>query len=277
MDLLNSISRAAEERIREKRDWLPFVGRILLVLTNIEDGTRILFDFETQASYLTRPGNHIIFPYWLSYVFLSYSLFAQLVGSVSIVFNKKIRIGVSLLLVFKVLAFIVYGLGLPAYVHAQGRYRFLMRLLSISGGLCMLIAHDMYQQQRETGYFAGLPGLMEPSKLTVYLQTAGRVLLAFQAIGMFNYGWVMGFLMLLPAGLVLLGFKTRYAGLFLGLVLFVESTLSTVFGFLFGSIESYRVDSAVYFMCQDLSILGGVLLLASLGPGGISLDGKKSF
>lgn len=274
MDVLGYVPNKLESMIREYREWLPFIGRILLVLTNIEDGVRLAFNFSEQSSFLM--GNHVSFPFptWLAFMYLSFSLFAQLVGSSLIVANKKMRFAAGLLLVFKFSILIIYGFSMPAWVHAQGRYRFLTRVMSISGGLCMLIAHDMYQEQRQKGYFAGLPGLMEPSQLATYLQTAGRFMLAFQFAGMFNYGWVVGLIMMAPAVLVAVGFKTRYASLFLGLVLFIESTMGSLLSALMGTISSF--DSTVYFMCQDLSILGGVILLASLGPGGISLDSRKS-
>jgi uncharacterized membrane protein YphA (DoxX/SURF4 family) len=35
-------------------------------------------------------------------------------------------------------------------------------------------------------------------------------------------------------------------------------------------------DAVQYRLFQDLSILGGLVLLLCLGPGGISIDGKKS-
>jgi len=275
MDIFRVVPNKLEGKIREYREWLPFFGRILLVLTNIEDGTRLAFNFNDQTKFLTGPHIGMPFPYWLAIVYLIFSLTSQLLGSLLVVTNKKMRFAAGLLLVFKFSIFIIYGFTMPAWVHAQGRYRFLTRIMSISGGLCMLIAHDMYQEQRTKGYFAGLPGLMEPSKLATYLQTAGRFMLAFQFAGMFNYGWVLGLIMMAPAVLVAIGFKTRYASLFLGFVLFAESTLGSLYSLITGGNNS--VDTTFYFMCQDLSILGGVILLASLGPGGISLDSKKSF
>jgi len=273
MNVVKSASKKLEDKIREYREWLPFIGRILLVLTNIEDGFRLAIDFNSQALFLTQ--HTLAGVGWLAVIYLLFSLFAQCVGSLLIVINKKMRFAAGLLLVFKFSILIIYGFNMPEWVHMQGRYRFLTRVMSISGGLCMLIAHDLYQEQRQKGYFAGLPGLMEPSNVATYLQTAGRFMLAFQFAGMFNYGITVGIIMMIPAVLVAVGFKTRYASLFLGLVLFTESTLGNALSLLTGSYSSF--DTTFYFMCQDLSILGGVILLASLGPGGISLDSKKSF
>ena len=73
---------------------------------------------------------------------------------------------------------------------------------------------------------------------------------------------------------ILVGFKTRHATIFMAVLLFCSDILGHIFG---ERHESF--DAISYFFLQDLSIFGGFLVLASLGPGGLSVDEgmKKTF
>lgn len=72
--------------------------------------------------------------------------------------------------------------------------------------------------------------------------------------------WI-GYIVKVVSGIcVLVGFKTRMAAF--GLIIF---TLITAFNF-------HDIGSAVFM--KEISMLGGLLLLLSVGPGRFSIDGK---
>jgi len=70
------------------------------------------------------------------------------------------------------------------------------------------------------------------------------------------------------AGMVCAGFKTEWSALLLCGILF----LSNLYMYPFWSIREGLRDFYRYYFFQTLSIIGGLMLLALHGPGGISLD-----
>ena len=70
------------------------------------------------------------------------------------------------------------------------------------------------------------------------------------------------------------GFKTEWSALLLAAILGVVD----VYMYPFWSVQRALVDFYRYYFFQTLSIIGGLMLLALHGPGGISLDkgAKKS-
>ena len=125
--------------------------------------------------------------------------------------------------------------------------------------------------------FAGLPSLGENTPKT-YLMLSGRVLLVFMFLTLLRFEFsflhtvqnIIGTALVI---LILVGYKTKLASL--ALVIWL-----TVLNFYFNAwwnIPDYKPmrDFLKYDFFQTLSVVGGLLLVVALGPGGYSMDEHK--
>lgn len=78
-------------------------------------------------------------------------------------------------------------------------------------------------------------------------------------------GWVALIFKLGGSTLVLLGYKTR-----IGALMLIAFTLVTAFGF-----HPFWVEGEYTTFMKELAMIGGLLILASTGPGAISLDSRR--
>lgn len=78
-------------------------------------------------------------------------------------------------------------------------------------------------------------------------------------------GWVALIFKLGGAILITLGWKTR-----LGAVALILFTLVTAFGF-----HPIWVEGEYNNFMKEIAMIGGLLILAAVGPGALSLDGKR--
>jgi len=152
---------------------------------------------------------------------------------------------------------------------------FFLRNLSVIGGLFMVFSDSMVSRRAT---FAGLPSLSETDRKKYFL-LAGRVLLIFLFLGFVVQGtWSIGRVFVSLIGfsacvMVAVGFKARLSASFLVLVLSVFN----VFVNNWWTVHSGhpRRDFLKYDFFQTLSIVGGLILLVNMGPGGLSVDEKK--
>lgn len=266
--MVKSFLSSVENSLSQYRQWFPTIGRILIVLTFMEDSYRILTGWSMQISFLCHPDNPFQFPVWLAHIFLLFTLTSQLIGGFLVIVNKQIKFACALLLVFMGFLMLVYGFALPEYVHHNGRLRFLFRSMSIVGGLLMLIADARIREERnKISFDFGV----DPLKMATSIQFAGRIMLAVTCVQFYSHGYFFGVLCTAGSVAVILGFQTKYVSLAMTLLLFVSNLLAHNFW----DVHEDDYDATIYFFFQDLSILGGFILLISLGPGGLSFDGKK--
>lgn len=150
----------------------------------------------------------------------------------------------------------------------------MLRNLSLVGALLLLLAESFEEGK---SLFAGVPSLGE-NRPKGYLQLAGRVLvglmfftvLRFEAsFGAILQNVIAGALMVC----VFIGFKTKLCAL--ALVLWL-STLNVWLN-CWWTIPSYKPmrDFLKYDFFQTTSVIGGLLMVVSHGPGGVSLDEHK--
>ncbi len=125
--------------------------------------------------------------------------------------------------------------------------------------------------------FAGLPSIGENTPKT-YLQLSGRILLVFMFLTLLRFE--LSFLQLLQnlvgtalVVLIAVGYKTKLASL----ILVVWLTLLNIYFNAWWNIPSYKPmrDFLKYDFFQTLSVVGGLLLVVALGPGGYSVDEHK--
>lgn len=125
--------------------------------------------------------------------------------------------------------------------------------------------------------FAGVP-TMHNNAPKNYMQLAGRLMLVimFLTIVRFEFSFV-SMLQNIIGGLCILcvaiGFKTKLSALFL--VIFLS--IANVYANRFWSVREHRAlhDFLKYDFFQTMSVIGGLLFVVALGPGGVSVDARK--
>ncbi|KAF9366421.1 hypothetical protein BGX34_003042 [Mortierella sp. NVP85] len=268
MEAVQEYSRKAEDVIDQLgqplKPYIPAIARFLIVVTFLEDALRIITNFGDQIYYLQRYRG---FPWGISHFFLIANVLTMLSCSALVVGRKHTEYAASALLGVVVTQALGYGLIFDI--------NFFLRNLSVIGGLLM-VASDSFTRRRQL--FAGLPSITENDKRT-YLQLAGRVLLIFLFIGFVLQGtWsvaraVGAVFGLIACVMIAVGFKAKLSAMFL--VLFL-SVFNIVVNNFWSTDHAYlQKDFIKYDFFQTLSIMGGLLLLVSIGPGGMSVDEKK--
>jgi len=153
-------------------------------------------------------------------------------------------------------------------------FRFLLRNLSLAGGLILLLVEAKPDAK---SLFAGVPTLGD-NKPKNYMQFAGRILLIVMFLTLLRLDTELIHILINFFGtaliiLVAVGYKTKLSALTLVLILSVLN----VFANPFWTIDSNKPlhDFLKYDFFQTLSVIGGLLFIVALGPGGVSLDEHK--
>ncbi|TXT07244.1 hypothetical protein VHUM_03414 [Vanrija humicola] len=263
-EVSSTIEDAIEQYTQPIRPYIPALARFLIVVTFLEDALRILTQWSDQLWYIQK---HRGIPWGLAHLFLLINVIAMVGGSYGVIAKRFPEFSVLALLGVVVLQGLGYGLLFDL--------SFFLRNLSVIGGLLMVLSDSLQSKKK---LFAGLPSISENDRRK-YFQLAGRVLLVFLFIGFIVQGnWttarvivsIFGFI---ACVMVAVGFKAKWSASFL-------VTLLSVFNVLinnFWSVHSAHPqrDFLKYDFFQTLSIVGGLLLLVNMGPGGFSVDEKK--
>lgn len=124
--------------------------------------------------------------------------------------------------------------------------------------------------------FAGVPSV-GGDKSRTYMQLVGRLLLVLMFLTVFSFEDVAHIIFFaIGLSLVLLvavGFKTKLSAMVLTVILFVGNLLINDWWNL--PTHSPLRDFIKYDFFQMLSVIGGLLLVVALGPGGVSIDKHK--
>ena len=148
------------------------------------------------------------------------------------------------------------------------------RNLALGGGLLLLFAEATGEAKT---MFAGLPstGINQTQN---YIQLAGRLLVIFMFLTLFNFELSVLQLIELVIGSVLMtavaiGYRTKLSALLLVIWL---SILNVVIND-WWNVPTNRImrDFLKYDFFQTLSVIGGLLFVVALGPGGVSWDEHK--
>jgi len=204
--------------------------------------------------------------WFLATMFVVVNLVGQL-GAVAMVLTRyKVDIACGILFFIVVLQTIAYSI--------LWDIQFLFRNLALIGALLLVLAESRVEGK---SLFAGVPSLGE-NKPKMYLQLAGRILIVFMFLTLLRFESsamqiiqnVVGTLLMI---LVAIGYKTKLSAL-------VLVTWLNVLNFYFNAwwnIPAYKPmrDFLKYDFFQTLSVIGGLLMVVSLGPGGVSMDESK--
>uniref|UniRef100_A0A3B5B9N7 Surfeit 4 n=1 Tax=Stegastes partitus TaxID=144197 RepID=A0A3B5B9N7_9TELE len=151
----------------------------------------------------------------------------------------------------------------------------LCRNLALGGGLLLLLAECRSEAR---SVFAGVPSLGHQSSPKHLLQLGGRVLLVLMFMTLLHLDLSLLTVLQNLVGtalmvLVAVGFKTKLAALTLVFwLLCINFTFNA-----FWTVPAHRPmhDFLKYDFFQTTSVVGGLLLVVALGPGGVSMDEKK--
>ncbi|KIM59103.1 hypothetical protein SCLCIDRAFT_1218100 [Scleroderma citrinum Foug A] len=268
LEKVRAVGKQVEDAIeiysQPLKPYLPSIGRFLIVVTFYEDALRITTQWKDQLWYL-QTYRHF---YWgLSHLFLLFNIVVMLSASTAVMSRRYTEYAV--LGLFSVVLIQGFGYGLIF------DFNFFLRNLSVIGGLVMVFSETMVSRRAN---FAGLPSMSETDRKKYFL-LAGRVLLIFLFLGYMVQGkWSVGRFVASIVGLaactmVAVGFKAKWSATFLVIVLSVFN----VFINNWWSVHSAHPqrDFLKYDFFQTLSIVGGLILLVNMGPGGLSVDEKK--
>lgn len=261
----NKAESIAETIIKQSRAILPTLGRLFLTSTFIEDGFRMWVQWSDQRDYIAYHWN---LPMFFGTLFVVANFFAQLGGSCMVLIRKQVRIACIILLSVILIQTLAYNvLWSP---------NFFFRNLSLIGGLALLFT-ETFESGRKS-LFAGLPSLDDTSSPVNYIQLFGRVTLVFMFLTIQR--WELSFFYVIETTLacalmfaVTVGWKTKLSALALAIYLFFMNIWINAFWTV--NYYSSQRDLYKYDFFQTLSIIGGLLLLISLGPGKVSLDHSK--
>jgi uncharacterized membrane protein YphA (DoxX/SURF4 family) len=268
VEKIRAYSQAIEDYVeiysQPLKPHLPAIGRFLIVVTFLEDALRILTQWSDQIWYLQR---HRHFPWGISHFFLLINVITMLVGSGAVITKRYTEFAVGGLLGVVIIQGFGYGLIFDL--------NFFLRNLSVIGGLVMVFSETMLHGKK---HFAGLPSISDNDRKKYFL-LAGRVLLIFLFLGFVLQGqwsisrFFVSIFGLGACGMVAVGFKAKWSAIFLVLVLSIFNVFANNWWSMY-STHPQR-DFLKYDFFQTLSIVGGLILLVNMGPGGLSVDEKK--
>ncbi|CCC69815.1 hypothetical protein NCAS_0D02340 [Naumovozyma castellii] len=245
--------------VQKLRPHIPAIARFFIVATFYEDSFRILTQWSDQVFYLNK-WKHI--PYFFVVVFLLTVLIAMPIGATLLVLRKNTVYATGILVASIVLQGIVYGLVTGS--------AFLLRNVSVIGGLLIAFSDSIVQNKMTFGMLPELNSKNEQNR--GFLLLAGRILIVIMFIGFtFSKSWITVFLTIIFTVCFAIGFKTKFASIVLGLILTFYNVMLNNYWFY----DFTKRDFLKYEFYQNLSIIGGLMLVTNTGAGEISVDEKK--
>merc|ERR1711934_1345234 len=262
-EILSKAEDIADKVTRHSKHVLPHIARFCLVSTFFEDVVRMWVQWSEQREYMDISWGC---GWFIATMFVVINLIGQL-GAVAMVLTRfKVEIACGILFFIVVLQTIAYSI--------LWDLQFLFRNLALCGALLLVLAESRVEGR---SLFPGVPSLGE-NKPKEYLQLTGRILLVFMFVTLLRFDTspmmivqnVVGSALMI---LVTIGYKTKLSALVLVLWLKVLNFYFNAFW----SIPAYKPmrDFLKYDFFQTLSVIGGLLMVVSLGPGGVSMDEHK--
>ncbi|CAG2168698.1 unnamed protein product [Oppiella nova] len=250
-ELISKAEDVADEVLRRSKTILPTIARLCLVSTFIEDGIRMWFQWSEQRDYMNSQWGC---GYILATLFVLINMLSQLAGSGLVLTRFHVTIACGVLFGTVVLQTFAYSI--------LWDLNFLLRNMSLCGALLLLLAECKAEAR---SLFAGVPSLGENRPKT-YMQLTGRILtvLMFATILHLDVDVFQIIQNIIAIGLmaaVTIGYKTKLSALLL--VVWLTDSHKPMHDFL------------KYDFFQTLSVIGGLLMIVLLGPGGLSLDNHK--
>ncbi|XP_076232275.1 surfeit locus protein 4 [Calliopsis andreniformis] len=262
-EVISKAEEIADQVIRNGKHILPTLARLCLIATFLEDGLRMWLQWSEQREFMNTTWNCGTF---LATTFVLVNLVGQLGGCVMVIGRWKVSIACGILFFIVVLQTLAYNILWDV--------TFLFRNLALIGALLLVLAESRVEGR---SLFAGVPSLGD-NKPKNLLQLAGRILLAFMFTTLIRFEIsflqimqdILGSILMV---LVTIGYKTKLSALLLVLLLSALNLYHNAWW----TIPEYKAlrDFLKYDFFQTLSVIGGLLMIVSLGPGGVSMDEHK--
>ncbi|KAI8615969.1 SURF4 family-domain-containing protein [Chytriomyces sp. MP71] len=255
------------------KPYLPTLARFLLCSTFLEDSVRIITRWDDQTYHLEHDQG---FSYHGTISFLVLNVMVMLTCSTLAILKKQTDIAVGGL--FAVVLSQCYGYGL--YFNRS----WMLRSISVSGGLLMLLA-DAMSARKKRELFAPLltnsigDATGSKGRKTSLLQLLGRSLLVALFLSFMFAGELSAARLAVAAisfvgcVMVVVGFKAKWSAWVLLSFLCISNVVLNNWWTLHH--EDPKRDFQKFDFFQTLSVMGGFLLLVNSGPGGLSMDEKK--
>ncbi|SCV02444.1 LAME_0H00672g1_1 [Lachancea meyersii CBS 8951] len=244
--------------VQRVKPYVPALSRFFIVATFYEDSFRIISQWSDQVFFL---WNYRHLPYFFVVLFLLAVVTAMSVGATMLVLRKRLLIATGTLCTCIVLQGLVYGLYGASFI---------LRNVSVIGGLLIALSDSIVQSKTTFGMLPELNN--KDGKTKSFVLLAGRLLLVVLFITFtFSKNWFTVLLTILGTICISVGFKTKLASILLGLILtFYNITVNNYWFY-----DSSKRDLLKYEYFQNLSIIGGLLLVVATGAGELSIDEKK--
>ena len=256
VELISKAEDIAETILRHSKFILPTLGRFCLVSTFFEDGFRMYFQWSEQRDYMNSQWSC---GYFLASIFVLYNLIGQLSAASMVLIKKNVPIACGVLFSIVILQVLAYSIFWDI--------GFLFKNISLCGALLLLLV-----RQESKRLLAGLPQLENEN--SNYMQLVARILLVlmFSTLIRLEFNlWqilqnIIGSALMI---MVTIGYKTKLSALILVIWLFIFNIWQNQW-FLIPSYNPAR-DFLKYDFFQTLSVIGGLLMVVSLGPGNYNL------
>ena len=262
-EMLSKAEDLADKVTRNLKHVLPHLARFCLASTFFEDGLYRWVQWDEQVEHMDTSWGC---GWFLATTFVLINLVGQL-GAVAMVLTRiKVDIACGVLFFVLILQTIADSILWDLL--------FLFRNLSLIGALLLVLAESRVEDK---SLMAGVPNMGE-NKPKMYLQLAGRILLIFMFLTLLRFEMsamqiIQNLVGLLLMVLVTIGYKTKLSAL-------VLITWLNIINFYFRAWWTITEDTLLkdfvkYDFFQALSVIGGLLMVVSLGPGEVSMDEQK--
>lgn len=265
---MDNVEDAAEKLMRNGAKYLKPTARVLLLSTFMEDGMRMFNQWGEQTAYIrhTWKVGSIIAGF-----FVLFNLLFQLIPSGAILICREdsqkqvVKIGIGCLLAVMVTQTLAYSV--------LWNYHFFARNFAVGGSLMLLYAEVSADPKRS---FAGMLST-GGNKTGDILQFSGRMLLVVMFLTLVQFDSFLRIVLELTGlALVLMvavGFKTKASAMLLTILLLMLNVALNDFWSEYSN--SAKFDFKKYDFFQTMSVIGGLLMVVALGPGGLSYEGSK--
>jgi len=249
-------------QVKKLQEYVSKSARLMLTATFFEDAFRIVTDFSPQYKFLVYQRS---IPWVIAWIILVSSVGIQLVGSCAIIGRIKTPFAVGGLIAVLLTQTIAYG-----YLFD---FTFFVRNIAVIGGLLIILAHEKMIELKATP-FSGAFNLGGSTKLT-YLQLVSRCFVCILFYSLLGNHWtfwrIVGtVLVAIPVMAVVFGYRARASASLLAVFLIVANFVLN--GYWSLDYRHPERDFRKYYFFQTLTVTGGLLVLAEMGPGSMSMD-----